>query len=110
MRPPKPSSSTPDPRAQLTRLASGHEVSLQEALVAPALDRRTRLLVQLAALLSVGAPTETIQWAVELAAAAGVDDEAVIAAFEAVAPIAGAARSVQEAPRLALALGFDVQD
>lgn len=80
------------------------------AEVSLGLDRRTRLLVWLAALLSVGASTETLHWAVERVWASGADDAAVIAAFEATAPIAGSAQLVANAPRLALALGFDVEE
>lgn len=110
---------TPDPRGLLSRLAAGHELSLQAALApspeagdafALGLDRRTRGLVWLAALLSVGASTATLQWAVERVAATGVDDAAVIAAFETTGAVTGAAQLVANAPRLALALGFDVAD
>jgi alkylhydroperoxidase/carboxymuconolactone decarboxylase family protein YurZ len=77
------------------------------ALTAPALDRRTRVLVRLAALIAVGACTESLRWAVELASTTGADDDALAAVLVATGSAAGAAQLVESAPRLALALGFD---
>ena len=65
----------------------------------PALDRRTRVLVRLAALIAVGASTESLRWAVELAACNGVDDEAVLDALLAAAAAAGTAQVAASAPR-----------
>jgi alkylhydroperoxidase/carboxymuconolactone decarboxylase family protein YurZ len=105
----------------LKRLAAHNEDSLRAVLAptpesgapdqhpAPALDRRTRSLVRLAALLALDAPTASVQWAVELAAAAGVDDAAVIGALQSTAEVAGSAQLVRNAPRVALSLGFDVE-
>ncbi len=77
------------------------------ALTGPALDRRTRLLVRLAALIAVGACTESLRWAVELAATNGADDDALAAVLLATGSAAGSAQLVESAPRLALALGFE---
>ena len=77
------------------------------ALTKPALDRRTRVLVRLAALIAVGACTESLRWAVELASTTGADDDALAAVLVATGHAAGAAQLVEIAPRLALALGFD---
>jgi alkylhydroperoxidase/carboxymuconolactone decarboxylase family protein YurZ len=77
------------------------------ALTKPALDRRTRVLVRLAALIAVGASTESLRWAVELASTSGADDDALAAVLIATGSAAGSARLVETAPRLALALGFD---
>lgn len=77
------------------------------ALTMPALDRRTRVLVRLAALIAVGACTESLRWAVELASTSGADDDALAAVLIATGSAAGSARLVESAPRLALALGFD---
>jgi alkylhydroperoxidase/carboxymuconolactone decarboxylase family protein YurZ len=73
------------------------------------LDRVTRALVQLAALLSLDATTTSLRWAVESAAASGLDDAALIQVLLSAAPIAGAAQTVAAAPRLALALDMDVE-
>jgi alkylhydroperoxidase/carboxymuconolactone decarboxylase family protein YurZ len=108
-------------RDLLRRLAAGDERSLRNVLaptpefsaeaapLAAVLDRRTRVLVRLAALLAVGAPPASLRWAVELAASAGVDEESVVAVLVAAASAAGSAQVVASAPDLALALGFDVQ-
>lgn len=105
-----------EPRTLLRQLAASDERSLRTVLVptpelaggdASALDRRTRWLVRLAALLAVGACTESIRWAVDLASASGVGDDAVMAAFVAAGSAAGSAQLTASAPRLALALGFD---
>jgi alkylhydroperoxidase/carboxymuconolactone decarboxylase family protein YurZ len=77
------------------------------ALIHPALDRRTRVLVRLAALIAVGACTESLRWAVELASTTGADDDALAAVLIATGSAAGSAQLVESAPRLALALGFD---
>jgi alkylhydroperoxidase/carboxymuconolactone decarboxylase family protein YurZ len=77
------------------------------ALTRPALDRRTRVLVRLAALIAVGACTESLRWAVELAATTGADDDALAAVLLATGSAAGSAQLVESAPRLALALGFE---
>ena len=73
------------------------------------LDRRTRTLVRLAALLALGAPTTSVQWAAELASTNGADVDAIAAVLLASARAAGSAQVVESAPRLALALGFDVE-
>jgi 4-carboxymuconolactone decarboxylase len=74
-----------------------------------ALDRRTRALIRLAALLVLGAPTTSVQWAVELASATGADVETLTGVLLAAAPAAGTAQVCESAPRLALALGFDLE-
>jgi alkylhydroperoxidase/carboxymuconolactone decarboxylase family protein YurZ len=108
-----------EPRELLRRLAAADERSLRTAmaptpeferdyaLTKPALDRRTRVLVRLAALIAVGASTESLRWAVELASTTGADDDALAAVLVATGSAAGAAQLVESAPRLALALGFD---
>jgi alkylhydroperoxidase/carboxymuconolactone decarboxylase family protein YurZ len=106
-------------RDLLRRLAAHDERSLQRAmaptpefdpgyaLTGPALDRRTRVLVRLAALIAVGACTESLRWAVELASITGADDDALLAVLVATASAAGSAQLVETAPRLALALGLE---
>lgn len=76
---------------------------------AGALDRRTKALIRLAALLVLGAPTASVQWAVELASAEGAGVETLTGVLLAAAPAAGAAQVAESAPRLALALGFDLE-
>jgi len=77
---------------------------------APALDRKAEALVQVGALLSVGASTATLRWTVELAQASGVTDEEILGVLVAIGPAVGLARVVAEAPRLALAMGYDLDE
>ena len=105
----------------LRRLAAGDERLLETVMlptpefglprgpVDNSLDRRTRLLIRLAALLAAGAPTAAVQWAVELAAAGGAGVETMTGVLLASAPAVGTAGVVESAPRLALALGFDLE-
>ncbi len=107
---------------QLLRgLAAGDESLLRSVLVlapaatrAPApsnrtLPRATATLVHLAALLAVGASTTSLRWAVELALRAGVQDEEIVEVLATVAATVGSARVVAAAPRLALAIGYDIE-
>ena len=108
-------------RDLLRRFTAQHECSLRtamvptpgfgpgEAMITPALDRRTRVLVRLAALIAVGASTESLRWAVELACATGADDEALAAVLAVTGAAAGSAQLVAVAPRLALALGSELR-
>jgi 4-carboxymuconolactone decarboxylase len=110
-----------EPEALLRRLAAGDESCLRTVLAptpefddagplaGDALDRRIRVLVRVAALLAVNAPTAALCWAVELASTAGADDRALVGVLASAAPAAGAAQLVANAPRLALALGIDME-
>jgi alkylhydroperoxidase/carboxymuconolactone decarboxylase family protein YurZ len=99
-----------DAHELLLRLAEGDEASLQCVLTPPAgLDRRTRELVRLGALLALGASSTSLRWAVELASTNGASDAAVFGALVATAATTGAAQLVSVAPRLGLALGFDFE-
>jgi 4-carboxymuconolactone decarboxylase len=86
----------PDPAATLEGIAR--------------LDLKTLALVRLAALLSMPAPTESCRLSVELAHAAGATDAEIVGVLVAVGPTVGSARLVAAAPRLALAIGYDVDD
>jgi 4-carboxymuconolactone decarboxylase len=74
------------------------------------LDAKTAALVRLAALLAIGAATTSCRVSVEMARAAGSSDEEIVAVLVAVAPAVGGARVVGAAPRLALAIDYDVED
>ena len=105
----------------LRGLASGDEGMLRSVLVvAPAgtsappvagisaLSPATAQLVHLAALLAVGGSTTSLRWAVELALRAGAQPEEIVEVLAIVAPAVGSARVVAAAPRLALAIGYDI--
>jgi alkylhydroperoxidase/carboxymuconolactone decarboxylase family protein YurZ len=74
-----------------------------------ALDRETRALVLLSALLAADAATATLRWAAELASTTGADDAALVQVLLTAASVAGSAQAVSSAPRLALALDMDVE-
>jgi 4-carboxymuconolactone decarboxylase len=73
-------------------------------------DERTEALLRVAATIAVDAATSSFQHAVALALAAGATKDEIVASLEAVTPVTGAARVVQCAPKLALALGYDVEE
>jgi alkylhydroperoxidase family enzyme len=111
---------TAAPEIFLRRLAAGDENCLRSVLSpncqadlasespVSGLDRRTATLVQLAALVAVDAPTASLRWTVERACALGVSDQAVVAVLVTAARATGSVQLVSSAPRLALALGFDI--
>lgn len=72
------------------------------------LDRRTRGLAGIGAAMSLGAPTTTYRQLVHEAREGGATMDECIGAFLAAAPVAGSVRIVTGAPRLAAALGYDV--
>jgi 4-carboxymuconolactone decarboxylase len=105
-----------DYKEHLRRLAV-HDDSLLEAIALggssfaqSVVDERTEALIRLGATVAVDAAPSTFQHAVALALAAGVTMDEIVAALEAVTPVTGASRVVQCAPRLALALGYDVEE
>ncbi|RPJ84269.1 MAG: hypothetical protein EHM13_05150 [Acidobacteria bacterium] len=75
-----------------------------------ALDERTQALVRIAATIAVDAAPASFQQAVALALAAGATGNEIVATLDAVTPVTGTARVVQSAPKIALALGYDVED
>jgi 4-carboxymuconolactone decarboxylase len=58
----------------------------------------------------VNAATVSVRVMVELADRAGATEDEVVGVLLAIAPAIGYARTVAVAPRLALALGYDVED
>jgi 4-carboxymuconolactone decarboxylase len=82
----------------------------ENTLIASALDTRTAALVRVAATIAVDAAPSSFQHAVELALAVGATSDEIVATLEAVTPVTGAARVVQCAPKVALALGYDVEE
>lgn len=103
-----------DYRQQLRRLAVHDDALVKEisadgsAFAASVIDERTAALVRVAATVAVDAATASFQHAVATALAAGATSEEVVAILETVAPVTGTARVVQCAPKVALALGYDV--
>ena len=99
----------------LRRLAINDEESVGMVLSnggagAPALVPKVDLLVRLGALLALGAATSSLRTTVQRALAAGATESEIVAVLIAVAPAVGLARVVSTAPRLALAIGYDIEE
>jgi alkylhydroperoxidase/carboxymuconolactone decarboxylase family protein YurZ len=73
-----------------------------------ALGLKVNLLVRLGALLALGAPTNAVKMTVAQSVDAGATEEEIVDVLVTVAPAVGLARVVASAPRLALALGYDI--
>ena len=67
------------------------------------------MLVRLGALLALGAATSSLRTTVERALEAGATEAEIVGVLIAVAPAVGLARVVSTAPRLALAIGYDIE-
>ena len=102
-------------KEHLRRLAVHDEAFLAAVAVngspfaTAALDERTAALVRIGATVAVDAALSSFQHAVTLALAAGATSDEIVACLEAVTPVTGAARVVQCAPKVGLALGYDVE-
>ena len=101
-------------KEHLRRLAV-HDEALLEAIAvdgssyaASVIDERTAALMRVAATVAIDAALASFQHAVSLALAAGATSDEIVASLEAVTPVTGAARVVQCAPKVGLALGYDV--
>jgi 4-carboxymuconolactone decarboxylase len=101
---------------QLRRLAI-HDDALFGALLGgengpsdSVIDPKAAALARVAATIAVDAASSSIQHVVALALAAGATSAEIVATLEAVTPVTGAARVVSAAPKIALALGYDVED
>jgi 4-carboxymuconolactone decarboxylase len=97
----------------LCKLTLHDERSVRAALVDPdlsGLDPKVQALVGLGALLSVDAATVSVRVVVDVASRAGATEDEIVGVLLAIAPAVGHARTVAVAPRLALALGYAVED
>ena len=97
----------------LRRLSANDESCLREIL-SPRRQRDslcpvTRSLVEISALLAVGAPTTSLRWSVERALTRVLQDAEVIQVLLSAASTVGVAQTVASAPRLALALDVDIE-
>jgi alkylhydroperoxidase/carboxymuconolactone decarboxylase family protein YurZ len=104
-----------DAERLLRRLALNDEESIGMALAVGAdpsasapLVPKVDLLVQLGALLALGAATTSLRATVERAIEAGATEEEIVGVLIAVAPAVGLARVVSTAPKLAMAIGYDI--
>jgi 4-carboxymuconolactone decarboxylase len=74
------------------------------------LSPKVECLTRLAALLAVGAATPSLHDAVDQACAAGATTSEIVAVLVAVGPVVGLASVVASAPRLAMAIGYDLEN
>ncbi len=79
-------------------------------LTASTLDGKTHALVGIGALVALDAALPSYIQATERARNCGATEDEIAGVLVAVLPTAGAARVVSAAPRLGLALGYDVSE
>ena len=77
-------------------------------LAASTLDSKTHALVRLGSLIAIDAESPAYMWTIQAARRAGASDDEIVGCLLAAMPTLGVARIVAAAPKLALALGFDV--
>jgi 4-carboxymuconolactone decarboxylase len=101
----------------LRRLALNDEESVGRVLVGDAdrdrraeLDPKLEVFAELAALLALGGATTSLRAAVHRAADAGASESEIVEVLVAIGPVVGFARVVAAAPRLAAALGYDLDE
>jgi alkylhydroperoxidase/carboxymuconolactone decarboxylase family protein YurZ len=101
----------------LRRLALNDEGSVEmvlargsQAQAGAVLVPKVDLLVRLGALLALGASTTSLRVIVERAKRAGASDDEIVGVLIAVAPAVGQARVVSTAPKLATAIGYQLEE
>lgn len=101
----------------LRRLALNDEAALGRVLTPKVgadrdteLSSKVELLVRLGALLAVGAATPSLREAVERALAAGATTDEIVGVLVSLGPTIGLASLVAAAPKLAIAIGYDLED
>ena len=105
-----------DYRVHLRRLAVHDEALLAAIAVegssfaTSVIDQRTEALLRVAATVAVEGARSSFQHAVACALATGATSDEIVATLEAVTPVTGAAQVVRSAPKLALALDYDVEE
>jgi 4-carboxymuconolactone decarboxylase len=99
----------------LRRLALNDEESVgmvltqgSDAAAPAALRPKVDLLVRLSALLALGASTNLLRTTVGRAMEAGATEDEIVGVLVAAAPAMGLARVVSTAPRLASAIGYEI--
>jgi 4-carboxymuconolactone decarboxylase len=99
----------------LRQLALNDEQSVEMVLVRAnkpdlggSLKDKEELLVRLGALLALGAATSSLRMTVQHAISAGATEGEIVGVLLAIAPAVGLARVVSAAPRLASAIGYEV--
>jgi len=92
----------------LKRLAAASAAATSGPVYETLLDPRTHALVVIGAAICTDASRQTFRALVQTALNAGATREEVLGTFLAVAPEAGGPRVVSVAPKISLALGYDI--
>jgi len=99
----------------LRRLSIGDDAYVESLLTqtganvaASNLDEKAHSLVRLGALIAVDAAPPSYMEAIETARRSGASSDEIVGTLVAVLPAVGVTRVVSAAPKLALALGYDV--
>lgn len=104
-----------DYRAILRKLALRDDALVEaildhdEASELSGLDGKTWALVRLGALIAVDAAPPSYLEAVDAARAAGATDDEIVGSLVSVVTLIGVPRAVSAAPKLSLAVGYDVE-
>lgn len=77
-------------------------------LTASTLEAKAHALVRLGALIAIDAEAPAYMWTLQAARRAGASDDELVGCLLAALPLLGVARIVSAAPKLGLAMGFDV--
>jgi 4-carboxymuconolactone decarboxylase len=104
-----------DHKEMLRKLSLGDDAYIEGVLAeerandaASRLDGKTHALVRIAALVAVDATTPSYMEAIRCAQHWGASVEEIVGCLVAVIPAVGMARVVSAAPKIGLALGYDV--
>lgn len=104
---------TPEEEELLRRFSINDETVMLSVLGSNSprsgLGQKVDALTRLAALIARNAGVSSYHWAIDDAIAGGATDAEIIGVLLTVAPIVGLASVASAAPRLALALGYDVE-
>jgi alkylhydroperoxidase/carboxymuconolactone decarboxylase family protein YurZ len=73
------------------------------------LDPKTHALVRIGALVAINAPPPLYLWSVDAALRHGATVDEIVGTLVAVTPAVGSSSVVAAAPKLAVALGYDVE-
>ena len=92
----------------LEEVMGGRERAAVDAPPHSDLEPSTRALVRVAALVALDGPSSAFDGAVTSALAAGASADDIVDALIAVGPTVGSALLVSAAPKVAMALGYDV--
>ncbi len=72
------------------------------------LDPHAAALVRLAVLIALDGPAPAFEWATAAAIASGATEDEIVGVLVTAAPLVGSSHVVSAAPRLARAMGYDI--